>query len=488
MSEDNPPSGENLIPKPVENSVDKPVEKTVENLPETPATPQNTSIGLESSNVPFQAINEEKSSRHQKHGNGEVNKDSLEYAHIDLGTGICTSCEDAAAKETSLKCLCCKSLFHAVCTSAKGDLKGTEIICSKSFFNTYNTYIESQVYKTRHGNFPFVCNPCMTSFEQIKSATQESKVDVIDKRVTTLANSMEEMKSLLNQVINNTKENATKAIDPDHNTEPSSKSQEKPNAWKRSILYTDSLKNENGSNIKQAEVDKILIENAILVDKTHFKKDGSAVFECSTKQDRETLKNKLAQNFPAVTTKEAVDLFPTIAVSFITCKYNADELKEVILKQNADIKIQADSGEHFKILDIRCHKGNDRHFQAVIRVSEKIRNIVKNNRDRVYVGNSACPVFDRFHIQRCNICQRFNHYHKKCKADSPACGYCAQEHESKDCPNKVNTTLRCCANCKDNRFNGVKNSHTAFDSECPSYKAAKDRLKHRFTPQNSKNY
>jgi len=63
-----------------------------------------------------------------------------------------------------------------------------------------------------------------------------------------------------------------------------------------------------------------------------------------------------------------------------------------------------------------------------------------------------------------------------------------QEHESKDCPNKVNTTLRCCANCKDNRFNGVKNSHTAFDSECPSYKAAKDRLKHRFTPQNSKNY
>jgi len=490
INADSEPSSENSPSPSSENSSsDSNIINAVQTSDPSPAR-QNTSTGQESSNVSFQEKNEEKPSRHQTHGNGEVKKDILGYAYIDLGTGTCTSCGDAAAKETSLKCLCCSSLFHAVCTTAKGEKKGAEIICSKSFFSTYNTLIESQVYKTRPGNFPFICNPCMTSFEQKQASTQESKVDVIDKRVTTLANSMEEMKSLLNQVINNTKENASKATDPDHNTKPCSKShvEEKPNAWNRSILYTDVLKNKNGSNIKQAEVDTLLIDNAILVDRTHFKEDGSAVFECSSKHDREVLKNKLAQNFPDVATKEAADLFPTISVSFITCKYSADDLKDIILKQNTQIKTQADSGEHFKILDIRSHKANEKRFQAVIRVSDKIRNVMRNNRDRVYVGNSSCPVFDRFHIQRCNICQRFNHYHKNCKADSPTCGYCAQhDHESTGCPNKENTQLRCCANCKDNKFNGVKNTHTAFDPECPSYKSAKDRLKHRFTPKNTKN-
>ena len=171
----------------------------------------------------------------------------------------------------------------------------------------------------------------------------------------------------------------------------------------------------------------------------------------------------------------------------MTNQLSITELTDVIFKQNPNIKLLTDAGEIFKVLDIRCHKNNDRRFQAVIRVSEQIRKTIKNNCDRVYVGTSSCPVFDRFHIQRCNKCQKLNHFQDRCKATTPICGYCAKNHNSTECPSKSNVSAHCCASCQDNKFRGVKNSHNAFDTECPSYKAAQERLKLNIPYYNTKN-
>ena len=225
----------------------------------TDTSVNNTSSGQVSENVQLQ-VPEDKPSSNILHGNGEAklgnhNTSAPEISKPQFAlictNGICSSCEDANAKAASLKCLYCKLLFHAVCTTAKSDKKGSDTICARTFFNTYTATIESQVYKTRPGNFIFICDPCMTKFEQEEASTQESKVDVIDRRVTTLTNTMDEMKVLLNQVISNTNNAVQSTANPIPITNPVN---EKQNVWKRSVLVTNLiLKNSSGANIKRKE-------------------------------------------------------------------------------------------------------------------------------------------------------------------------------------------------------------------------------------------
>ena len=54
-------------------------------------------------------------------------------------------------------------------------------------------------------------------------------------------------------------------------------------------------------------------------------------------------------------------------------------------------------------------------YQAVIRVSGTIRDRIKANGNRVFVGSTSCPVYDRFFIKRCNRCQEVHHFAKDCK-------------------------------------------------------------------------
>ena len=86
----------------------------------------------------------------------------------------------------------------------------------------------------------------------------------------------------------------------------------------------------------------------------------------------------------------------------------------------------------------------------------------------------ACRVTDRFYIKRCNTCQYFGHYsnfhdndteNKKTKV---VCGYCSEEHHSKDCPKKTNNpSSHRCSNCIKIGKNG--SGHSAFYYRCPAY-------------------
>ena len=149
------------------------------------------------------------------------------------------------------------------------------------------------------------------------------------------------------------------------------------------------------------------------------------------------------------------------------------------MKQNPTIEALFGNGETFKILDIRKHKFSDDRYHATIRVSNDIRIAIKKQNEKLFIGSSSCPVTSHVHVKRCNYCQKFGHFAKSgtrtCTASVPTCGHCAsQQHESKDCTQKGAT---CCTNCKNNKFKGVSNSHSAFANECPSYLAQQERIK-----------
>lgn len=65
-------------------------------------------------------------------------------------------------------------------------------------------------------------------------------------------------------------------------------------------------------------------------------------------------------------------------------------------------------------------------------------------------------------MKQCFKCQHYGHIGTQCKA-TIACGYCAQEHESRECPFKLDRNVpRKCAACR--------GGHEAWSYQCPTRK------------------
>ena len=109
----------------------------------------------------------------------------------------------------------CNFKFHAVCTGVE------ETICTATFLGDFTKVVsKSGAYKSRPGNFCFVCDPCQTNFELKKSAQVQCQVTNLESRVQgqvnnleskvgTLASDITEIKNLLKAGNNSTQNTIT---------------------------------------------------------------------------------------------------------------------------------------------------------------------------------------------------------------------------------------------------------------------------------------
>ena len=113
---------------------------------------------------------------------------------------------------------------------------------------------------------------------------------------------------------------------------------------------------------------------------------------------------------------------------------------------------------------------NDETVSVIVaRISEDIRECLKANNDRVYIGFTACRVFDRFYVKSCASCHRFGHYHAECDS-KPCCGYCGDEdHSSQQCPihQQKDPAKYKCVNCE--QLGKKSAGHSSRWHSCPSY-------------------
>lgn len=81
-----------------------------------------------------------------------------------------------------------------------------------------------------------------------------------------------------------------------------------------------------------------------------------------------------------------------------------------------------------------------------------------------------CERYERqCRLKQCYKCQKYGHIGTQCKA-ATACGYCAQEHDTRDCPSKSGQdTTKKCALCR--------GAHEAWNRQCPARKAETAKMK-----------
>lgn len=187
--------------------------------------------------------------------------------------------------------------------------------------------------------------------------------------------------------------------------------------------------------------------------------------------------------------KITVSNIPNYLVSHIVSKKDQknpteyrEELKTFllakILEKNEFIKDQLVCGKIFEIVFVNVGK---EYTTLGIKVSPILRDhLVTGN--RLYVGNTRCPVFDRFHVKQCFKCQKIGHISTDCREDHVICMYCSATHSTGTCPSKTIKSLHKCRNCAQSKDPSIKDScdtHHSGSSECPTIIREKKRLEER---------
>jgi hypothetical protein len=233
--------------------------------------------------------------------------------------------------------------------------------------------------------------------------------------------------------------------------------------------------------------------------------NGAAKLHFKSKEDQEKAKEALQASYRVTSkTEEIKKLDPKVTIYDLSVDITSKELLEErktllekkLLEKNEYIRVLKNSGETCKIIYV--DKNNSSGSFGVLQVSPKIRDAMKQNRDRVCIDLQVHVVKDRVHAVQCFHCQEFGHMSKSpfCKkTDFPAtCFYCAGSHKSKECTKKgeQNKDAMKCSNCAKSKNSREKNkchTHKASDTLCPFFVKEKERIMARTAgyPEQAKN-
>ena len=126
------------------------------------------------------------------------------------------------------------------------------------------------------------------------------------------------------------------------------------------------------------------------------------------------------------------------------------KLKQAICAKNPVLKDLIENNRTFDIMFIKEDPRRNRSSIAAVKVDIDIYKAIKSLNFQVFIDFSRCHVTDRIHVTQCYKCQRFGHMRNTCTTTSSAtqvCRLCAENLDSKNCPNKGNYELYKCANC-----------------------------------------
>ena len=399
--------------------------------------------------------------------------------------GACKSCGSNDTSET-LPCLFCRKYFHL---TNCGDHEDTYSLMPTTFVTIEKVVKKVGKFGRRPGNFRFVCKTCLTKYEVDQASTTNQTVQKLDNKVTNLSKEIGEIKSLLRGQLDATSgsQPPTQQLTPQQSVGNNVWSNEAAVNRIKSRLVVD----------KNVSLDDPGLQNSVFKSglQVHRKyscdKTGNTVIECNSQKSRDELKKIFIETgVTADKLAEPKPRYPTISIVGIDSEMDKTILLDKIMDQNTRVAtLCSDLDSVFDITAVKPLKNNPGVYQAFVRVSDSVRNAIKSQGDRLYFGWGTVRVYDQLYVRRCNYCQGYGHYMKACK-NKLACGLCAQDHESVNCPHKdkAKSDLAAffeCVNCKAEGTHSY--DHAANSSICHMFRDEQDKLKKTLS-EGSKNY
>ena len=389
---------------------------------------------------------------------------------VDVNS-LCGDCNNKVADKDCITCNNCENVFHVVCPSASKDTQ----ICTKTFLSSFH------LTSTNRPNFMWQCNACKTQEEIDSVATLKNMMTRMEQSHTKQIN---ELTCLVTQLIKKVDGQTDKITGDKPPTY-------KPTVWddepgiskvKSSLLAKP---NAQGQNIKPRDVRKIAADKGIPVSSVIEKNNGDLFVNLPDKASCDEISQIITETHDSTKLVKLTSRLPTVSIMNITAKdmkndadedLDIQEVKTHICKQNKTIEQLVSQGEQLEIVYCRPPPNGKKYYTVAARVSPTIRTALKKMKMKIYFGTSVHTVVDRFHVRRCNLCQKFGHYANQCTPDTDVvCGFCTGNHKSESCQEKdKDHTHHKCSNCQAAGLSSV--GHASFWQKCPAYLVAQQKL------------
>jgi hypothetical protein len=138
---------------------------------------------------------------------------------------------------------------------------------------------------------------------------------------------------------------------------------------------------------------------------------------------------------------------------------NFEDTRDTILQDNKPFILTAD----ITYIGWLARKVPNKRMSSVITELTRPEDANKMIDEGLVWQGKVCPCewYKRqCRLKQCFNCQKYGHIKTQCKATT-ACGYCAQEHSSRDCPTKADQETP-------RKFASCRGPHEAWSRECPT--------------------
>ena len=392
--------------------------------------------------------------------------------------GTCSTCNSAVNERQIVECFSCKHKYHGECNN-------TTPFCSKTFLKSFKGL-------QNNSSFVFICPTCITTQENVAASTMKDQLAEVVAAVAQLSKEVRELKS---EKIEKPEQSISLPIKPAVKT-PSvgeiKSAWDDPKGLKnvKKDVVTLCIKSD-GHPVDVSKVEEVVMSHGIQVTKASVnKKSGDMYIDLPSKDSRDKLLPLLNEtSIPGNCVINIKQKCPTISIRNVIDYVDENKFIERVKNQNPVIKEKIESGSEFSVVFTRKPKvasDNTGHL-VVIRVGNEIRDVLKANNDKIFLGFNAHRIMDRFYVKSCGKCHKFGHYHAECPSVSGCCGFClAEDHTSEQCElakNKDHSNFKC-VKCKDagKPFEG----HSSHYSKCPTFLEVQKRTKMNI-PYYSKN-
>ena len=392
---------------------------------------------------------------------------------VKIENSVCPACENTPTHDQAVECYACKMVFHAFC-----EIKNTDNFGTKTMVKTF-------LATSTKENFKFFCDPCLTNMEIDKAEAGTLQMKGLEKKVNNMEKKLDKITNLLEKTQNIQSNLAKPLIKNIWEDKEKLESVKAPPP--KAVLVIKGSEDPSQNDANRNKVEKTIIENNIPVMKSYQKKSGDLVVYCDSVEKRNELKNKVESANGDIVMITPVEKRASITIVGLREEYNKDEIIQMLVLQNGFIKGFSSANDiknHIEIYAVRPLKNNPDRFQAFASVSITLRNGLQHFGNKVTLGMISCKIYDRFHIKRCNNCQKFGHYMRDCPTpDSSVCGKCSSFHH---------TTQECiaaeavCINCVRNDM--ANQNHHTNSMDCQSLIEQRESLKKKlnhlnFTPK-----
>ena len=368
--------------------------------------------------------------------------------------GFCTVCEKKA-DDACFPCFSCECMWHIV------DCTGNDDLVTKSL-------LENQLkpWKTKgsYKSICFICPPCRDSKNLQRDVITSNRMAVVEEQVSSMRDDLQVIKDKL------------------VGGHPTTEFPSLPPAgsYASKVKASDSVivikKSETQPAVSRGIIQDAAQSSRVGVSSSYENQQGDTVLIV----EGDAAKDRLAANLREKVTHDIVTpsaRMPTIRVTGMDNKHTTEDVFSLVKNQNQDKGINIDQ-TNFKVLFIRAHAKDPLKFQATVRVSNEVRASIDRAGNKLHVGLTVCPIYDHFHVKRCNRCQGYHHYQEnkstkvKCTKD-PVCADCAGPHETDACQRDQSDPLKC-VHCAANDY--PETNHKTSDPKCKSYVNAQKKL------------